>query len=155
MAKRLYEEERIGAIATKIRELVPTWYNGTFTTADMPAALERIYDEGKSKGNREGYSYGYIAGFFQGKEDGQLSGYNKGYNEGLVGGAESVKRGEARTDDDIIIDGDSFTVPSGYYAETAEKHINVDPFYDAGYKDGYKAGVESVGTYEDGNEVAY
>lgn len=155
MAKRLYEEERIGAIAAKIRELVPTWHKGTFATADMPAALERIYDEGKSKGNREGYGYGYNAGFFQGKEDGQLSGYNKGYNEGLADGVKSVKKGEARTDDDIIIDGDSFTVPSGYYAENAEKHINTDPFYDAGYEDGYIAGKADCPTYEDGNEVAY
>jgi hypothetical protein len=65
-----------------------------------------------------------------------------------------------RTTNDITQQGDIINVPSGYYTEDANMEINTDQYYDQGYEDGrlagYKAGFDAgIGTYEDGNEVAY
>ena len=45
MAKQLYEEKNIKAIADKIRDLAPLVYKG-FTTAEMPDGIEIVYEEG-------------------------------------------------------------------------------------------------------------
>lgn len=82
MAQQLYEEKKIRAIATKIRSLAPILGNSTFTTAEMPDAIERVYEEGKRKGKTEGYGSGYNEGVIRGKEDGYNDGYNKGHDEG-------------------------------------------------------------------------
>lgn len=178
MAKKLYEERKIEAIADKIRYLVPNLYKAQFDTAEMPDGIERVYEEGKTKGRTEGYNSGYGTGYSEGFTRGNKTGYDKGYEEGyseanlnntggyddghhagyqkgLAEGIEKVKTEEARTANDITQQDDIIMVPSGYYAEDTNMEISTDQYYDQGYDAGYKAGVESVGTYEDGNEVAY
>jgi flagellar biosynthesis/type III secretory pathway protein FliH len=130
MAKKLYEEEKISNIAQKIKQFVPYLHIDGFTTKEMADGVEHVHEAGKARGLAEGY------------------------DRGFDNGARAVKIAESRTEDDIILDGDSFTVPSGYYARSVEKHINIDPFYDAGFEDGYEKGKSEI-TYEDGNEVAY
>lgn len=146
MAKLLYEEERIRNIAQKIKQFVPYLRIDGFTTKEMADGVEHVHEAGKARGRVEGYGDGredgYNIGYASGCEKGYTDGHDKGYQSGLDDGTKAVKEGESRTDSDIIIEGDSFTVPSGYYAITAEKHINIDPFYDAGYIDGYVRGKE-------------
>lgn len=154
MAKLLYEEERIKNIADKIKQFVPYLRIDRFTTKEMADGVEHVHEAGKARGRAEGYddgrSEGYNIGYTNGCEKGYSDGHDKGYQSGLADGTKAVKEGESRSESDIIIDGDSFTVPSGYYALTAEKHINIDPFYDAGYIDGYVRGKAESSTYEDG-----
>jgi hypothetical protein len=60
MAKKIYEEENIRAIAEKIRE--KTGSNSTYKTADMPCAIEDVFDAGKLQGDGGGYGEGYEEG---------------------------------------------------------------------------------------------
>lgn len=48
MAKKLYEESRIAAIAEKIREKTGT--DETYTTAEMPSGVEAVYEAGAASG---------------------------------------------------------------------------------------------------------
>ena len=59
MAKKIYEEENIRAIAEKIRE--KTGEGTTYKVSEMPDGIERVYNEGKSQGTG-GYDEGYKAG---------------------------------------------------------------------------------------------
>lgn len=52
MAKKVYEEENIRAIADKIRE--KTGGDSTYKVAQMPKGIEEVYEAGKSQG-RDGY----------------------------------------------------------------------------------------------------
>jgi hypothetical protein len=63
MAKKVYEEENIRAIAEKIREKTGT--TKTYTTEEMPQGIEEVYSAGSSGG-------GYEEGF----EDGKKSEYD-------------------------------------------------------------------------------
>lgn len=253
MAKQVYDDEKIKAIADKIRKLVPTLNRSTFTTGDIPYGIQQVFAEGKAqgydKGKQEGYNSGYSAGQVKGKNegyaegynegysvgsyvggvklptlttpgtandliegkqlidgkgnivegavpvrtttdlelemlgqfdlgltvtsgyykdgttkiidvepyynDGQVKGYANGYNVGLADGVDKVKTEEARNESDVTIEGSLVTVPSGYYTQTTEKEINTDPFYDAGFEDGYEKGKSEQTTYENGNEVRY
>jgi flagellar biosynthesis/type III secretory pathway protein FliH len=95
MAKRLYEEEYIGAIANKIRSLVPSLNRRKFTTAQMPDGIQRVYEEGQAKGQNEGYKSGYSKGYRQGYSSGNTDGHNTGYNEGYNEGfSEGIDLGE-------------------------------------------------------------
>ncbi|MBE6739702.1 MAG: hypothetical protein E7565_05230, partial [Ruminococcaceae bacterium] len=53
MAKKIYEEENIRAIAEKIRE--KTGGNSAYKTADMPGAIEDVFEAGKSQGGGDSY----------------------------------------------------------------------------------------------------
>lgn len=96
MSKMLYEKLYIDAIADKIRSLVPSLYKRKFTTSQMPEAIQRVYDEGKTKGHDEGFSEGknrgYTQGFTSGKARGHREGYDEGYGEGVSFG---IERGES------------------------------------------------------------
>ena len=59
MAKKVYEEENIRAIAEKIREKTGT--TKTYTTEEMPQGIEEVYSAGSSGG-------GYEEGFEDGKQ---------------------------------------------------------------------------------------
>lgn len=59
MAKKIYEEENIRAIAEKIRE--KTGEGTTYKVSEMPDGIERVFKEGKSQGTG-GYDEGYEAG---------------------------------------------------------------------------------------------
>lgn len=48
MAKKLYEESKIAAIAEKIREKTGT--DETYTTAEMPSGVEAVYEAGAASG---------------------------------------------------------------------------------------------------------
>lgn len=76
MAKKVYEEEKIRAIATKIREKAAN--NKTYTTEEMPSGIDEVYNEG--------YNYGY--------EDGETDGYNRGYDIGHTDGIEAGKKSQ-------------------------------------------------------------
>ena len=82
MAKRLYEEESVRAIAAKIRSLVPSLYKRKFTVSEIPDGVERVYKEGETVGKAEGYREGYNEGYNKGYAGGSTTGYNKGYNHG-------------------------------------------------------------------------
>lgn len=94
--KRLYEEAYIQAIATKIKSLVPSLYKRKFTTAQMPDAVQIVYDEGKAKGEtvgyKNGYSKGYRQGYSSGKTEGHDTAYDEGYGEGISVGIESGEK---------------------------------------------------------------
>ena len=105
------------------------------------------------------YNAGYSAGYSEGYSEGHTAGYANGYSAGLVDGAEKLKTDEARTVTDFVFErGAQFDlclrVPSGYYAEDANKIIDIEPYYDEGYEAGLNDGL-TANTYEDGNEVAY
>lgn len=51
MAKKLYEEENIRAIATKVREL--TGSENTYTTAEMPGGVDEVYGAGVAEGSEQ------------------------------------------------------------------------------------------------------
>lgn len=76
MAKKLYEESNIAAIAAKIREKTGT--ETKYKTAEMPAGVEEVYTAGlqaeydrfwdayQENGNRTGYAYGFSGlGFYK------------------------------------------------------------------------------------------
>lgn len=96
MPKLLYEKAYIDAIAAKIRSLVPSLYTRKFTTAQMPDAIQIVYDEGKSRGHNEGFSEGksrgYAQGFASGKARGHSEGYDDGFGEGVSVGIESGEK---------------------------------------------------------------
>lgn len=168
MAKKLYDEVKIEAIANKIRDLVPNLYKADFNTAEMPEGVERVYEEGKRKGRTEGYSSGYGTGYSEGFTKGDKNGYDKGYNEGysegsltsnggyddghhagyqkgLVEGIEKVKTEEARTSEDLELErlgkyDLGLTVNPGYYGEGVSKMIDVAPYYNEGYEEGKSEG---------------
>lgn len=76
MAKKVYEEEKIRAIALKIREKAAN--NKTYTTEEMPSGIDDVYNEG--------YNYGY--------EDGDTDGFNRGYDRGHTAGVEAGKKSQ-------------------------------------------------------------
>lgn len=170
MAKQLYEKEKIDAIAAKIRKLVPTLYKARFTTEEMPAAVERVYEEGKTEGQTAGYNSGYSTGYIDGLTRGNKNGYDQGYYEGysvgsleanrdyddghhagyqkgLAEGIEKVKTEEAKTNEDIVVQVDevsvTVTTPSGYYAEESKRVISgaeLDPITNRVYDEGHYDG---------------
>ena len=97
MAKQVYNDEKIKAIADEIRRIVPTLGWTKFTTSDIPSGIRRVYSEGKDHGykdgQREGYNTGLNVGRSQGKNEGYQEGYNKGhsigYNKGFEEGTNS------------------------------------------------------------------
>lgn len=96
MAKRLYEEENIRAIAAKIRSLVPSLYKRKFTTEQMPDGIERVYNQGKIIGQNEGHRVGYREGYDEGYSKGNTTGYDNGYNSGYDKGISTgIDTGEA------------------------------------------------------------
>lgn len=70
MAKKVYEEANIAAIASKIRE--KTGGDTTYKTSEMPSGVDEVYEKGKQAeydefwdnfqdyGNRRYYYYGFI-----------------------------------------------------------------------------------------------
>jgi hypothetical protein len=61
MAQKLYEEENIRAIAKAIRSGFQS-STSTYTTAQMPAGIIAMYNEGVSRGYDEGYADGKSEG---------------------------------------------------------------------------------------------
>lgn len=85
MARKVYEETNIQAIADKIRE--KTGGNSTYKTSEMPSGIDAVYSKGYSQGDRERYEImmpdmnnayegGYIVGFDDGYSLGKSSEYN-------------------------------------------------------------------------------
>lgn len=54
MARKMYEEANIAAIAQKIRDKAET--ETTYTTAEMPNGVDEVYEKGYEKGKSEGGS---------------------------------------------------------------------------------------------------
>ena len=52
MAKKLYEESNIAAIAAKIRE--KTGGSSSYKASEMPSAIDEVYDKGYENGKSEG-----------------------------------------------------------------------------------------------------
>lgn len=103
MAQRMYEEEYIRATAVKVRSLVPSWRQ-SITTAEMPAAVERVYEEGRKNGRNEGYNNGYGTGYTKGYDQGNKAGYDKGYEAGTAagGGVELPELTNPGTAEDLL-----------------------------------------------------
>lgn len=66
MAKKLYEEAKIAAIAEKIRS--KTGGTETYTTAQMPSGVDTVYAKGETEGYTQGYTEGETAGIEAGKK---------------------------------------------------------------------------------------
>jgi hypothetical protein len=99
----MYEEEYIRATAVKVRSLVPSWRQ-SITTAEMPAAVERVYEEGRKNGRNEGYNNGYGTGYTKGYDQGNKAGYDKGYEAGAAagGGVELPELTNPGTAEDLL-----------------------------------------------------
>ena len=83
MAKKLYEEENIRAIANTIREKSPYFTRDrVFLVADMPEGIRNVYEEGHNDGYNEGYNEGWNDGFDEGWSDGYSQGWDDGIEEG-------------------------------------------------------------------------
>lgn len=66
-----------------------------------------------------GYNKGYTHGYDSGLEVGGAMGYEEGHIDGI----NFVKTSEAKSSADLVANGVTVTVPSGYYAEDAEKSV--------------------------------
>lgn len=129
MAKKLYEEEKIRAIAERIR--LHTGEDNLMTTAQMPEGVNSVY----MVGNADGYDTGYFDG------------------------EDSVKTNEARTADNIsgeeaLRDTIEITVDAGYYATDTKKQLDVSFAYYYGWDDGWNEGANSGG-WQDGYDEGY
>lgn len=141
MAQQMYEEKKIRAIATKIRSLAPILGESKFTTAEIPDAIERVYEDGKRKGQTEGYGRGYGSGYTKGLSEG----YEKGYSEGTENnqGVELPTLSNPGTSNDLIkgkqlIDGDGNIVEGAIVQAQGGIRRTVNPQYVS------MAGVQSV-----------
>ena len=85
MAKRLFEEERIRAIAAKIKKYDSSWFDG-LTTAEMPKGIERVYEIGFADGRQSGYNDGRNASNAASNKSNYERGYSDGYDKGYVTG---------------------------------------------------------------------
>lgn len=90
MAKKLYEESRIAAIAEKIREKTGT--DETYTTAEMPGGVEAVYEAGAASGGgnteaayNEGYADGQQAEHDRFWDTYQQNGNRTAYQGGFAG----------------------------------------------------------------------
>lgn len=84
MAKKVYEDSYIAAIAAKIREKAGT--TTTYNTQQMPSGIEEVYNKGHSVGHSAGKTEGYADGFAAGRAEGYAAGYAEGYAAGLSDG---------------------------------------------------------------------
>lgn len=89
MAKKVYEESNIAAIASKIRE--KTGGTKTYKTSEMPGGVEEVYEGGYVQGQSEGYEQGYESGETEGYNKGQTEGYNNGYADAKLESAGGEK----------------------------------------------------------------
>lgn len=67
MAKKIYEEETIRAIANKIRDRAEV--ETTYTTAEMPNGIDEVYGRGYGSGYSDGTQEGFDEGLYQGKHE--------------------------------------------------------------------------------------
>lgn len=84
MAKKVYEDSYIAAIAAKIREKAGT--TTTYNTQQMPSGIDEVYNKGHSVGHSAGKTEGYADGFAAGRAEGYEAGYSEGYAAGLADG---------------------------------------------------------------------
>lgn len=129
MAKKLYEEEKIRAIAERIR--LHTGEDNLMTTAQMPEGVNSVY----MVGNADGYDTGYFDG------------------------EDSVKTNEARTADNIsgeeaLRDVIEITVDAGYYTADTKKQLDVSFAYYYGWDDGWNE-ASNFGGYAEGFDDGY
>lgn len=170
MAKKLYEEEKIRAIAEELKWLSRD--DTPITTAQMPEAVHTVYNNAHYEGHVAGVhsvvvnqartaadisstltspiearvivSAGYYA--TDTNKDIDISdAYDTGYDEGYSEGIDKIKTDEARTAADITseeiqTDTLGIKVKAGYYASDTITQANVDFAYDYGYDDGYADG---------------
>lgn len=81
MSLKLYEEEKIRAIADKIRQ--KTGGNDTYTTSQMPEGIDMVFMKGYEKGDYERYEQ-MIPDIQNAYSGGYTVGHNDGYNEGIT-----------------------------------------------------------------------
>lgn len=81
MAKKVYEESKIAAIANKIRE--KTGGTDTYTTEKMPSGVDAVYDKGKEIGAESGKLAEYDTFWDAYQQNGNRTNYaNSFYNVG-------------------------------------------------------------------------
>jgi len=96
MAKKLYEEENIRAIAERIRQNAAALTAPTYTVAEMAHGVDLVYSEGFDNGYYEGEGIGYQDGWDMGWDDGwgygytcgEEDGWEWGFNDGYDAGVE-------------------------------------------------------------------
>lgn len=131
MAKKLYEESNIAAIAEMIRE--KTGSDTKFKVSEMPAGIESAhhtgYDEGRDDGYNIGYDIGYSEGSVEGKQE-MRSAMWKGIQQG---GTRTDYTNEFKGeywDDETFAPEYSFAVASGGKAGYMFQKSNIE---DAAY----------------------
>ncbi len=121
MAKKLYEESKIAAIAVKIREKAGT--ENTYTTVQMPEGIESVYGKGAMDGYEKGTQDGYDAGFAAGEK----AQYDTFWEKYLDGNLSYLFAGGGWTDD-------NFCPPKNITIPTNGNNAN-SMFYQTGIKD--------------------
>ncbi len=143
MAKKVYEEENIRAIADKIRELSEE--NSRYTTSEMPGGISVVYDKGYDSG------YKKCADDAQGKIQ---SAYDEGYAAGLAagGGAQTeAVAGLVKSFDDLLREGkiiyqnDGTIYANSQYSSEFAGHLIIPKcYYDMGI---YEQSITALGEY--------
>lgn len=89
MAKKLYEESNIAAIASEIRRFSEV--TGKLKPSEMAKEIQEVHDFGYSTGYSNGIGDGKDEWYAQGYSEGEIVGYNAGYTNGT---SEGWKNGE-------------------------------------------------------------
>lgn len=75
----------------------------------------------------------------------------KGYTFTSETGLKVEGTAEPRAGKDVTVNNADVTIPAGYYAESVQKTIDTDPFYDAGHDAGYESGYSKG--YNHGHDI--
>lgn len=138
MAKKMYEEANIAAIASEIRKL--TQSEETYKASEMPYGVQEVSNTAWSMGYDAGYWDGESvarSAYESGYSDGFSDGYWEGYAEGEANGGssqESYDQGYQEGYDKGFSEGHD----QGYNEGSAE----VGSAYSAGYSEGYDMGSQ-------------
>lgn len=124
MAKKLYEEENIRAIADKIRQF--DWNkSATYTTKQMPGAIGNVC--------QIEYEDGYYDGWNLGWDEGWRVGYDEGSNEGGGGELHHLLYEQLHSQEVIYLSKYQFCYPFSIYGSSINGDMTFDDYVDREY----------------------
>ena len=91
MAKKLFEESNMSAIARKIRAKAGS--SKSYKVSEMPSGVDEVYQNGYDIGHASGYGEGRDAGYTEGHEKGYAEGLEEGKAQGGGEGSGDVEEG--------------------------------------------------------------
>lgn len=128
MAKKLYEEENIRAIANKIRQFA--WNkSATYTTKEMPGAIESACQNEYE----DGYSNGWDLGWDDGWQEGFEEGYHQGKAEGGGGELHHLLYEQIQSQEVIYMSKYQFCYPLNIYGSSIDYNFTFDDYADREY----------------------